>query len=411
MTELLDDYLETKQISPETAKNYRIRLNRSGWVDKALFEINDRNLCAKQREIAESFHELGRSEVYTVQTCKMLRCLAEYGRELGLVKVSARRIRKGPIPEGGRKEGPAIPELSLPRIIPAKAISSLTFGDLFKIYISHHIQPHGKRSNDIERAYEYYLSHWKDRKAADLTRFDIQSLHARLGAEHGRTTANRTVQLIRSIFYRAINFEIFDGLNPARNVKMFRLQSRDRFLDKEEVDRLLAALQTLKSETTKDFLLLCLFTGARRTNVAGMQWCDVNLQLKLWTIPKTKNGTSQRLPLTCYALDVLERRKASAYNKFVFPSDRSASGHLTKPEEAWKQLRQRAGMENIRMHDLRRTLASWQAMTGANLSVIAATLNHKDFKSVGIYARLQIDPVRDAIESATKAMLGSRDSI
>ena len=103
---------------------------------------------------------------------------------------------------------------------------------------------------------------------------------------------------------------------------------------------------------------------------------------------------------------MLARRKAAGGNSpWVFPSERSKSGHLTKPEEAWRVVLERSKLTNVRLHDLRRTLASWQALTGANISVISATLNHKDLKSTAIYARLNVDAVRAAMDIATTSML------
>lgn len=173
----------------------------------------------------------------------------------------------------------------------------------------------------------------------------------------------------------------------------------------EEVQQLLFAIDSLRYETTRDFLLMCLLTAARRSNVAAMNWEDISLERKTWQIPLTKNGSSQYVPLTDEAIKILTRRKDEARSSWVFPSDRSQTGHLMKPEEAWRMVIDRSGLLDIRINDLRRTLASWQAMTGANISVIAATLNDKDLKSTQVYARLQIEPGREAMETATTAML------
>ena len=89
---------------------------------------------------------------------------------------------------------------------------------------------------------------------------------------------------------------------------------------------------------------------------------------------------------------------------FVFPGS-GATGHLVEPKKAWGKLLERANITNLRIHDLRRTMGSWQAKTGASLSIIGKSLNHKSTQTIAIYARLDMDPVRDSMNTATEAML------
>lgn len=81
------------------------------------------------------------------------------------------------------------------------------------------------------------------------------------------------------------------------------------------------------------------------------------------------------------------------------------TGHLMEPKAGWKRILDRASIKDLRLHDLRRTLGSWQAATGANSFMIGRSLGHKSSQSTAVYARLNIDPVRDSVEKATQAML------
>lgn len=282
----------------------------------------------------------------------------------------------------------------------------MTLGDLLVIYFDIYARLHCRSWRNMQRLSRSYLHHWFDRPVADIRRLDIISLHSKLAEEISATTANRVVEFLSSVFNKAIELELISQ-NPAARIRKFRLESRCRFLDSGEIARLFEALETLRYSTTRDFLLLCLFTGARRGNVMAMRWDQISIEQRIWTIPRTKNGLPQILPLTDEAMAVLARRKAANPDSpWVFPSDRSKTGYLTKPEGAWGEVLRRAGLQNVRIHDLRRTLASWQALTGANLSVIAATLNHKDLKSTAIYARLNTDAVRQAMQRATIRMTG-----
>lgn len=111
------------------------------------------------------------------------------------------------------------------------------------------------------------------------------------------------------------------------------------------------------------------------------------------------------VPLVELAVAILQGRlETSTGSPWVFPG-RSKTGHLVEPKSAWKRICKRAGLEDVRIHDLRRTLGSWQVATGASLPVIGKTLGHTQPKTTQIYARLQLDPVRQAVEAATAAML------
>ena len=92
----------------------------------------------------------------------------------------------------------------------------------------------------------------------------------------------------------------------------------------------------------------------------------------------------------------------------MFPGD-GKHGHYHDPRKGWLRILKRAGIENLRLHDLRRTLGSWQAKTGASLVVIGKSLGHKSPQATAVYARLDLDPVRKSMETATAAILQAAD--
>lgn len=281
-----------------------------------------------------------------------------------------------------------------------------TLADLFDLYMSTYARGQCKTWRKMEQDFHRYCFELATKPITEVKRIDIYKLHAKLGESAGRHTANRTVELLCAIFNRCIEMEMEEvKVNPASRIKKFRLKDRERFLDTDELKRLFDAIDSLRYDVTKDFLYMCLWTGCRFSNVAAMRWDEIRYDTKTWHIPDTKNNTSQHLPLTSEALAVLQRRAQKRKGNWVFPSIRSDSGHITKVDKAWEAVKVRSGLSDARIHDLRRTLASWQALTGANLSVIAATLNHKDFKSTKRYARLNTDAVREAMEKATRRMI------
>lgn len=157
----------------------------------------------------------------------------------------------------------------------------------------------------------------------------------------------------------------------------------------------------------KIFFYISLLTGARRNNVQSMNWNDVNFSRAEWLVPETKNGEPHTIPLIPQAITILQERYANKNCDWVFPSLSSKSGHIEEPKKIWKKLLTRAGIKDLRIHDLRRTLCSWQAATGANSYIIGKSLDHKTQQATAIYARLNIDPVRESVIKTTDAMFAA----
>lgn len=195
-----------------------------------------------------------------------------------------------------------------------------------------------------------------------------------------------------------------DKLNAkiANGIKKFKEKSRDRFIQADELPRFFKAVSEEQNETARDYILISLLTGTRQGNVLAMRWKQINFDRATWTIPETKTGDSHTVPLVTEAIKILQERRVDL-NPWVFPSN-SKSGHLEDPKKSWNRILERADIKDLRIHDLRRSLGSWQAATGANLSIIGKALAHKNISTTAIYARLNIDPVRDAMDKATQAM-------
>ncbi len=280
----------------------------------------------------------------------------------------------------------------------------MTLEDLFNEYMAR-TAAFNKRPDKPKANYRLYLSQWKKRKLSSIKHEEVDRLHKKLGREKGKVTANIALKLLHVMYNKAINeWRIWKGENVAHGIKKFPEQSRDRFLQADELPIFFQALEEEPNETIRDYVLLSLLTGARKANVLSMQWKDISLERGEWRIEKTKNGTPQTVTLSPEALTVLSNRKPEAPTMFVFPGNGN-SGHLIEPKKGWKRILARAGIEDLRIHDLRRTLGSWQAKTGASLTIIGKSLNHKNQNTTAIYARLDLDPVRDSVNTATSAMM------
>ncbi len=282
-----------------------------------------------------------------------------------------------------------------------------TLGDAFELWMTY-AKAHKRTWRQDDDQFERQLSHWKSQRLSDLRRAEIVSWHASLGEEKGKYSANRALALLRSIYNHAINNLELSIVNPATSVRMFREESRDRRLSPDELPAFFRALADEPNHDIKDYVFLALFTGARRSNLLSMRWDEISMEQKLWVIPasKSKNGLAMPVPLADPALEILHRRLAAREqdNPFVF-AGRGESGHLEDPKSGWKRICKNAGITNLRIHDLRRTLASFQIDGGASLEVVGKTLGHQSAETTRIYARMALDPVRASVEQATASML------
>ena len=278
----------------------------------------------------------------------------------------------------------------------------MTIGELFDLYLERHAKDHKKSWKGDEGQYNRYLTRWRNKKLSSVRKIEVQTLHAKIAKDKGPYAANRLLALLHTMFNKAIDWG-WEKSNPTSGIQRFRERSRERFLEADELPRFFESLSLEPDDTIKDYVIISLLTGARRANVTAMQWDQINLERGTWTIPDTKNGTQHTIPLVLEAATILQNRMNNE-SDYVFPG-RGQSGHMMEPKKGWKRILDRANIKDLRIHDLRRTLGSWQAATGANLSVIGKTLAHKNVSTTAIYARLNLDPVRKSMETATSAMM------
>jgi len=220
----------------------------------------------------------------------------------------------------------------------------------------------------------------------------------------GKDAANRLLDRVNAVFNKAIEWG-WDGKNPAKGVKKFKTKSRERFLQPEELPKFFEALDAETNETIKDFIHISLLTGARKSNVLAMRWDEISFDRAEWRIPETKNGEALTLPLVEDGIKILKAIKKTNTGKYVFEGE-GRTGHLADPRKAWVRILKRAAIEDLRLHDLRRSLGSYQAILGANSYTIGKSLGHKSQAATAIYARMNLDPVRASMEAATKMMRG-----
>ncbi|MBW3599076.1 MAG: site-specific integrase [Planctomycetes bacterium] len=326
------------------------------------------------------------------------------------IKGRPKRIRIGRFPEvtieQARKKAAKHSGAIADGIDPTADHRGLTCEELFAYWLDH-AKAHKKTWREDERQINKFLAGWKPQRAAAITRADVQKLHASIGRKSGPYQANRTLALVRAIWNKAATDYGFTGQNPAAGIHKYREESRDRFLQADELPRFFEALTSEPDPTMRDFFTLSLLIGARRGNIQAMRWDELNLAESWWRIPESKSGQSVFVHLPPAAVALLrERAEVANGSPWVFPA-RSRTGHLVEPKTAWARLLDRAGIDDLRIHDLRRTLGSWQAINGSSLTIIGKSLGHKSLGSTSVYARLTLAPVVESVNKAADAILAA----
>ena len=285
-----------------------------------------------------------------------------------------------------------------------KINQEITFGEMFTQFMERYSKKHKKSWGCDEREVNKFLSHWFNKKASSISKHEIQRLQEKIRDENGLYQSNRLFERIRAIYNKNIEWG-WEGNNPTKGIKKYKEKSRDRFIQPDELPRFFQALHEEENLTAKDYIWISLLTGARKTNVLSMKWEDISFARKEWCIPDTKNGEAVTIALTEKAIEILDERRRLATEIYVFSSNIGSKGYFQDPKKAWRRILLRAGIEDLRLHDLRRTLGSYQATTGSSLAIIGKSLGHKTSKATEIYARMNLDPVRESVERATNAML------
>jgi integrase len=288
----------------------------------------------------------------------------------------------------------------------AKRQKEMTWGELFEKYMAEHAKIHKKTWREDEGNNTRNLKDWAERPLSSFSRPVIADKHRQIGATGATTTANRILSLVSKVFSFADEAGLWDKKNPCKGIKKFKENERDRFVQPGEMPVLLRQIRAYPNATLRDYFLICLLTGARRANVFSMKWVDVDLTAGVWRIPETKSGQAVRIALAPEAQTILcDRMKiCGESSEYVFPG-RYGKSHLKEPKKAWAKILENSGLKDLKIHDLRRTLGSWQAAAGVSLITIGKSLGHRTTTATAIYARMNLDPVRESVSAAVTAMM------
>jgi len=309
-------------------------------------------------------------------------------------------------PEAARKEAKAIlgevaqgVDVALvKRAAKQSAATAPTVADLAHRFLAEHVA--AKRKDRTAEEYRRLLHRvilpsLGKRLVADVARQDVARLH------HGlRVTpyqANRVLAVLSKMFNLAEAWgERPDGSNPCRHVEKFPERKRERFLSAEELSRLGEALGAYRGSPYFVALVkLLVFTGARLREILTLEWSWIDFERGEARLPDSKTG-AKVLHLPPPALTVLVDIRKIEGNPFVIVGER-AGRHLVNAEKPWRVVRAIAGLDDVRLHDLRHGFASVAASNGMGLPIIGKILGHTQAQTTQRYAHLSSDPVKTAV--------------
>ena len=278
----------------------------------------------------------------------------------------------------------------------------------------------------------WWRSQLGDRKLADITTTDIKTLlNAYAGGKAMRgdgvdkngkpkvTTINRTrspatVNRMKAALSALLKFAVGEEYiadNPARKIPNRKENNeRKRYLGdehhaKDELDRLLAACKQSEWPKLHLLVILAISTGARRGELLGLSWMDIDFQRKTASLHDTKNSDSRLLPLPTPAItELMKFRKTSG---LLFPGLRKPK-HPFNPHKVWNKALEEAGISDFRFHDLRHTAASYLVMAGATLHECAEVLGHRSIQTTKRYAHLSTEHKAQLTERVMTGILGAK---
>ena len=238
-------------------------------------------------------------------------------------------------------------------------------------------------------------------KVTALGRDDVAALHHEMREKPYQ--ANRTLGVVSKMMNQAEAWGLRpDRSNPCYHVRKYKEKKRERFLTAEELARLGKALDEEESfapSAVTAFRLL-LYTGARLSEIQTLKWEHVRgYRIHL---PDSKTG-AKTIPLNGPALEVLAETKRVEGNPYIITGT-TEGAHLTDLQKPWRRVRKAAGLEDVRIHDLRHTFASEAVMGGESLPMVGRILGHTQAQTTARYAHLADDPLQRASERIASSL-------
>jgi integrase len=270
-----------------------------------------------------------------------------------------------------------------------------------------------KRSVDgeVSKLNLYLLPKFGKRLLCDISAHDIELYHGALreglslatGKALSASTANRHLALLSAMFRQALRWGIVDR-NPCAGIAQFReAGGRERFLSGDEIGRMFAAMEAEPNKVAVSALKLLLLTGTRREEALQARWEHVDVATGAWKLIRTKNGRTRYVTLNDKAKQLIESLPSRGHSPWLFPG-RDPEKPLNNPRKAFTRVLTAAGIDHMRIHDLRHSFASLAVNAGASLFTVQELLGHSSPQMTARYAHLQNATLMKATQGVADAV-------
>ena len=291
---------------------------------------------------------------------------------------------------------------------PSEEPSEITLQDAVNLYLRGRDTQYGK-------VLIRYAGHWMDRRLCEIKKNEVRELFDAI-SKTAPVAANRFLSYLRAAINRAKKAGMYSGENVAASIDRNREKPRQRYLTMEEAGKLIECLQERRKNAQfrdgADALLLMLYTWQRSGNVTAMEWSEITREGDRWTWTiqeeKAKAGKEIVVPLIPEAIAILKDRKETK-RKFVFQMPDGK--HILSVKTQWNSICRELGLENVHIHDLRHTGATWALRSGADITTVSAALGHASVSfTARVYAHVMTESKLEAARGALAAMTAKKGS-
>ena len=258
---------------------------------------------------------------------------------------------------------------------------------------------------DISRIRNHLLPYFGTMRMKDIEKRDVVQLINDQLPDYKPGSINRVIILLRYMFNLAIKWEV-EGVfrNPTAGIPLLKENNQvERFLSAEEAKALLIAIKASKNPMLQHIVSMLILTGARKREVLDAKWEDFDMERTSWRIPNTKAGKARIVPLSDTATALLTKLRKKKRSPYAF-----ANPITLKPYKSiyysWHTARKEAGLDDVRIHDLRHSFASFLVNAGRSLYEVQTLLGHTQIKTTQRYAHLSTTSLRAASNEVSLAV-------
>ena len=285
------------------------------------------------------------------------------------------------------------------RYLDIRRTEKVRFEDFANEYIENHSKPNNRsweqaEAHNIKRLKAYFSGKFLN----EITPLDVEKFKAYAVGEVSQATVNRALALLSSMFNRATNWKRFNGVNPVKGIRFYKEQGRLRYLEKEEIAKLIANC----SGHLKSIVTIALFTGMRKSEILNLKWRDVDFNHDIIYLYQTKNGEKREVPMNALVKSTLIKVEKNPESQYIF-ANRKGRPHTNIRKSFFTALT-KCDIINFRFHDLRHTFASQLAMSGVDINTIRELMGHKTLKMTLRYSHLSSGHKKRAVDVLNNQM-------